>query len=238
MISLVILSIFSASEYSVAQSNLTIVSEAAYNGFDITLVSFAQGRKIDMVSERITERIAERALKLAAERVENKAATKTEIKAQIKAEAMATRRVADRVKNTDKIRIKRKSAIAAHRKERKIKKKALNRMRELPELYDDNGFKAINHELLILAKKDSFLKIDEKNYPITERNYLAGLEMVLIKVSSPKNKNLSQSASEMKSLIDNADISLNHLFIPEFQDTDDGNAPYTITDISQSLNLT
>ena len=116
-----------------------------------------------------------------------------------------------------------------------MKEISLSRLRKLENLYDDNGFKAIDRELLILANKNTDLNIGDKD--IKERIYLAGLDMVLIRVSAPKGKNLSQSASEMRDRIDNASISLNHLFIPESRDADDVNAPYLMDDISQNLNL-
>ncbi|HEC00514.1 MAG TPA: hypothetical protein ENI91_02350 [Sphingomonadales bacterium] len=223
----------SPSDSAAAERATALLPLTSYNGLSITLSSFAGGRKIDMISDRIADRIADRAMRRAAKRAADKAEIRAEVKAEIKAETMAIRKITDRAAAIDMIRTKK-----TNRKARKTEKRALNRLQKFQNLYDDNGFKAIDHELLILAGKDALLNIDEKNYTITSRKYLTGLDMVLIKVSSPKNKKLSLSASEMKNRIDNADISLNHLFIPEFQDTDDRNAPYTITDISRNLNLT
>jgi len=222
----------SPSDSAAAERATALLPLTSYSGLSITLSSFAGGRKIDMISDRIADRTADHAMTRAAKRATDKAEIRAETKAEMKAETMAIKKITDRATAIDMGRSKK-----TNKKARKTEKTALNRRQNFQELYDDNGFKAIDHELLILAGKDTLLNIDEKNYTITSRKYLAGLDMILIRVSSPKNQDLSQSASEMKSQLDNADISLNHFFIPEFQDTDNENAPYSITDISQKLNL-
>ncbi|VAV87723.1 hypothetical protein MNBD_ALPHA02-954 [hydrothermal vent metagenome] len=219
-------------------------------------------RITDRVAERALENAAERAKDKAEARAENKAENKAEIRAENKAEKEAEARAEKKAENAAEKRAERraealaerevdnhdtdieerhtekrerKSERHANKKNRRMKEIALSRLRKLDHLYDDNGFKAIDRELLILANKDTGLNISDKE--IKERVYLAGLDMVLIRVSTPKGKNLSQSASQMRDRIDNANISLNHLFIPESRDADDVNAPYLMNDISQNLNL-
>ncbi len=206
-----------------------ILPAISYSSFGISLVSQTQVRKIDRISDNMTERMAERALRRAAKRAE--------MKVEMKATKKAAERAAERSLRREQ-KLKENASQIVNKKSRQAREIAISRqLRKHQDIYDDNGFEAIGDELLILATKDADLKIAENKYQIKERKYLKGLDMVLIRVATSKDTILSESASEMESMVEDGGIGLNHLFVPESRSIDNEDIPYSIADISANLKI-
>ncbi|MCK5424759.1 MAG: S8 family serine peptidase, partial [Emcibacter sp.] len=217
--------------------------------------------RIERIAEYMAERAAERAMRRAMRRAEIIAERKAAHKALRRAEIIAEKKAAHKaMKRAEQISLKKaeavtrelkktelratyeqtlkeRPAIIAERKARYLRRIALNRIHENQELYTDRGYDAIGDELLILAEKKANFTLENRGYQIKERKYLKGLDLVLIRVAPPKGKKLSESASEVIEIIGSEDVSLNHLFIPEASSVDTGDAAYSMTDISENLNL-
>jgi len=119
-------------------------------------------------------------------------------------------------------------------KERVIREE---RFREVSDIYDDNGFDAIGDEILVLAENNAEEHIDNANYEVSERQYLEGLDLVLIRMKGAKDTELSQSAMEMSEAGTDRDADLNHLFTPQSRNENFVNDAHTKTDLSTKMDF-
>ena len=113
---------------------------------------------------------------------------------------------------------------------------------EFDDLYDDDGFEAVADEILLLAEADRVMSLEETGYAVAARQYLEGLDMVLVRMTAPKEAELSDSAAALSAREERAEVDLNHLFAPESetaftQEAFTQEAAYSTADLSGQMKL-